>query len=131
MMSGAPEIVKWRSVFAARNFLGLEKLPDFGTRLLFVFAEFYFSAMFPTKDDSLGIDDDQFAWNETGILILQLGNLALAAQGLKIRAPGDGAGRNKIVSGNFDGFQLVLALHDFDDLVEMPGIMSDPLAFQI
>jgi hypothetical protein len=106
-------------------------MSDFGTVVLFVFAKFNFSAMFPTEDDSLGINNDQFARNESGILKFHLGNLAFATHCSQICPPRDCSGWHKVVPSDFDCFHLILLLHDPNDFVKMPGVMSDPLAFQI
>jgi hypothetical protein len=130
MMCARLDLVKRRIIFYLGNFLGLQ-VPDFETLVLVVFSEFDFAAMFPTKYDSLRIHDHQFARNETRILKFQLGNLALAAHCSQIGAPGDCAGRDEVVSSDFNRLHLLLVLHDSDDFVKMPRVMSDPLAFQI
>jgi hypothetical protein len=130
MMSAQPDVVKRRALFCLGKFLGLQ-VPDFETLASVVFSEFNLAAMFPTEDDPLPIHDDQFARNETWILKFHLGDLALAAQCSKIGAPGDCARRDEIVSSDFNRLDLVLLLHDSDDFVKVPRVMSDPLAFQI
>jgi len=87
--------------------------------------------MFPSEHDSLRIDDDQLARNESWVLKFQFGDLAFATQGSQVRAPGDCASGYKIVSGDLHRLDVILVLHDFDDFVKVPRIMSDPLAFQI
>jgi hypothetical protein len=129
-MSARLQLVKLHVIFPLGNFLGLQ-VPDFETLLLVVFAKFDFATVFPTEDYPLRIHNDQFAWNETRILKFQLGNLALPAHGAQIGAPRDCSCWDEIVSRYFDRLNLVLLLHDFDDFVKMPGVMSDPLAFQI
>jgi len=129
-MSARLEVVKRRAKFDLGNFLGLRSV-CFQDENLIVFAKFNLAAMLPTEDDSLRIHDDEFARNETRILKFQLGNLAFAAHSSKVRAPGDCAGGNEIVTGDFDRLDFVLGLHDSDDFVKMSGVMSDPFACQI
>jgi len=131
-MSARLDLVKRRAIFYLGKFLGLQ-VPDFETLVLdlVVFSEFDFAAMFPTKHDPLRIHDNQFARNETRILIFQLGNLALAAHCSQVSPPRDCAGRHEIVPSDFNRLHLIRVLHDSDDFVKMPRVMSDPLAFQI
>jgi hypothetical protein len=130
MVSACLELVKRREIFPTGNFLGSD-LSEFGASFLVVFAKLNLTAMLPTEDDSLRIDDNQFARDETRILKFQLGNLALPAQCSKVRAPRDCPGRDEIVPSDFDRLHDILVLHDSDDFVKMAWVVSDPLAFQI
>ena len=87
-----------------------------------------FTTVFPAEDDPFVIDDDEPAGNEPGMNEFFFGNLAFTLEGSQTGAPGRGARRNVIVAGNLYRLQLIAFLIDADYLVEMPGVMTDPLA---
>ena len=94
---------------------------------LIVSSEFDFAAVFPTEDDTLVIDDNELAGDEARVDELLLGNLAFAFAGAQAGSPGGSAGRDVIVTGNFNGLEVVTALMDANDFIEMSRIVSYPL----
>ena len=99
-------------------------------RTSIVLAVFDFAAVFPSKDDAFGIDDDEPAGDQAGVDELFFGDLALAPQGAEVGPPGQSPGRNVIITGHFDGADLIAVLFDANNLVKMSRLVADPLACQ-
>src|SRR5207249_9441302 len=96
--------------------------------VLIVLAILDVAVIFPGKNDSLRIDDLQFSGNKPGITKFLLGDLAHAAAGTQIGAPGDGAGGHIVIAGDLQSFHVIAILNDANTLVIVPRIVADPLS---
>lgn len=100
-------------------------------KVLIVAAVFHATEAFPGEDDTFGVEDGELAWDEAWVAEFCFGDLSFAAPGAHVGAPSDSAAGNMVIAGDFDSFEVVAALVNADDFIEMAGVITDPFARQI
>jgi len=79
------------------------------------------------KNDSFVVHDDQATRDESRMNEFFLRDLAFAFESSQAGPPGGRAGGHVIVACNFHCFDLIALLFDPNYLIEMPGVMTNPL----
>jgi hypothetical protein len=95
---------------------------------LFVPPEFDFPAIFPAKDNSFGVDDDEPSRNESWVIEFLLRDLALALKRTQIRPPSGRSSGHVIIPGDLYRLNVLTHLSNPDYFIKMTGIMPDPLS---
>lgn len=93
-----------------------------------VLTEFNRPTVLPRERDTLMSDDDQLSRNKAGISKLLLRYLTLASEAFQVRSKGDFPRRDMVIAGDFDGFNVISRLGDFNHLIEVSTIVADPFA---